>query len=123
MDFTNLIIPGPEGRAGAIKATLTQIAALPGALTPAVAGSLHGAFFVLATPRDGDSPAVASRRKTCGEIADGLPALGFSRTNGDGRGAAPWFEAQVAAWGDSEDPRQRAMADTARRELDELMGG
>lgn len=119
--FDALPILGPEGRANAICSTLTQIAALPGALTPGVKGALHTAFFVLAIPHEGDTPPITARRVTCADIADGLVAIGFPRTAGDGRAAAPWFQAQIDAWSGSDDPRQRAMADTARRELNELL--
>ena len=77
--------------------------------------------FTLAIPRESDTPPIAARRATCADIADGLVAIGFPRTAGDGRAAAPWFQAQIDAWSTSEDPRQRAMADTARRELIELL--
>lgn len=43
--FDMLPLPGPEGRANAIRQTMAQIAALDGAFTPAVRGALHAAFF------------------------------------------------------------------------------
>ena len=58
---------------------------------------------------------------TCADLSDGLGALGFPRTSGDGRAAAPWFQAQIDAWAGSTDPRQAAMVATAARELAELL--
>lgn len=120
-DFTTLNLPGPEGRANAIKSTLTQIATLPGAAEVSPK-DLAAAFLLLgAGGQSGtDTPQVQARRATCRDIANALDAAGYGPIGGAAGGATPWFQAQIDAWGTSEDPRQKAMADTARREIAEL---
>lgn len=110
----------PEGRRAAIVSSLRQVAALTG--LEVSAGALLVAFGELAKGHPSDDAPTTARRKTCGEIhragtsrlsvMDALPP----------EDAAPWFEAQIAAWYGSEDPRLRAMANTAARELGELRG-
>ena len=127
MDFSTLSLPGPAGRADAIRATLTQIAALPGAAVPM--HELGAAFARLTMPQWGDSPAVTARRQTCRELAHaievevmGADCDGSSYAGRDPRQAWPWFQAQIDAWASSADPRQATMAATAARELAELGG-
>lgn len=114
-DFSALSIPGPEGRANAIKATLTQIAGLYNAKNVAPR-DLAAAFTLLGQDRDGDTPPVTARRATCRDIAAAM-----NLTGGTAHQAGVWFDAQVSAWCGSSDPRQRAMAETARRELAEII--
>ena len=126
MKFDTLPIPGPEGRATAIRASLNQIAELPGAAVPL--HNLGAAFARLAMPRYGDDAATATRRKTCAELSTAIEADVFNDDSCHGSSyagvdpllAMPWFQAQIDAWADSNDPRQRTMAATAARELREL---
>ena len=116
-NFASLVLPGPEGRANAIRSSLIQVQVLTGDRVHPDA--LRCAFERLAVARTDDTLPITARRATCLDIA---------RAMLDSRGpvqvdhllAEPWFQAQIDAWTDSEDPRQRAMADTARRELAEL---
>lgn len=116
-DWNTLSLPGPAGRANAIRATLAQISALPGA--DVRVGDLVCAFGALSRPRDEDTPSATARRQTCGDLAAAIGAL--CGDTGDASAAAPWFEAQLAAWVGSADPQQSAMVATAKRELCELL--
>lgn len=113
----------PEGRGIATAATLNQIAQLPGAggVEPEC---LHDAFWVLAEAQESDpTPAVAARGRTCRELARAIEVT-FAKfsyslapaNKGLVGKALPWFEAQ-AIWAEADDPRQKAMAETAAREL------
>ena len=123
MDYSTLTLPGPKPQAAAIRASMMQIAALPGAHTTRAA--LADAFHLLSSPRPGDTPPITARRHTCAELA---AAIGRSADNvsnhhdSGGHLARRWFQAQVRAWAGSEDPRLAAMAATAARELAELSG-
>lgn len=121
------------GRTAAIDATLHQVAALPtnGGRTAGDerADILADAFMRLAAPADTDPPPIVARRKTCGDLAAAFASVGAgagtdphggSWSDDSGHLARWWFLAQIAAWSDATDPRQRAMADTARREATEL---
>lgn len=117
-DFSTLQIPGPEGRAQAIKASLTQIAAIDSTITLTLAEVL-GALAAGAFEQEGDTPPVAARRATVRDILSAAKLLGYEQ---HGRfGGLPWFTAQILAWGRSEDPRQKAMALTAYREGQEAI--
>lgn len=118
-DFSRLPLRGPEGRANAIRASLVQISALPGAEVSIPA--LAGAFARLGFPSSDDGPREAARRVTCGEVAEALAAaLPEGEAFPHPVGAYPWFQAQIDAWTGSEDPRLAVMAATAARELSEL---
>lgn len=120
-DFDTLNIPGAEGRAVAIRGTLLQIAALPGAHVPTSA--LADAFHLLSLPREEDTPPITARRVTCGQLAEAIGRTADPVSNhrdSGGHLARRWFRAQIDAWGKSEDPRLAAMAGTAARELAEL---
>lgn len=126
IDFTALPLPGPEGRANAIRATLNQIAALPGAGNVEVY-ALQAAFEELSLPQKKDDASTTARRQTCGQIAAAIRASSLHNGGqyglpGDATAAHPWFQAQIDAWSESSDPRQKAMAATASRELHELGG-
>lgn len=120
--FDQLQIPGPEGRAAAIRFSLNQIAALPGA--DVAPKDLAAAFLILGSggQADGDNPALSARRATCRDISRALEAAGHGPVGGAAGRALGWFRAQIDAWSESADPRQRAMAATAARELAELQG-
>ena len=126
----------PPARKTAVIASFVQVAAL----CPDRIGrdSLLLAMRTLGVPREGDTPPVAARRSTCAAVAaalewqpgemnaayDALPApSGPNDYAIDGGGFGPaevWFQVQIDAWANSEDPRQRAMAATAARELEEI---
>lgn len=121
----------PEGRRAATAATFGQQAALCvahcetyGVVQPTLI-DLRAAFARLAQPREGDEGAVVSRRRTLGESASTLSSAdpkGGDDTllSGSPDAALPWFTATVAAFLNSEDPRQIAMRETAAREAAEL---
>lgn len=126
IDFTTLPLDGDPGRANAIRRSLIEIAALPNADVDI--DSLQGAFEALSASRVGDDGPTSSRRQTCRDIAAGIRA-GFAHNGGQwalpggAHRAAPWFQAQIDAWGcltPEQDGRRAAMAATARRELAEL---
>jgi hypothetical protein len=127
MTIPTLTIPGPPARAAAISATLTQIAALPGADVPL--HNLVAAFARLSGRRDADDAPTAARRQTCRDLSHAIEVETVQDETWDGTSyvgvpitpALPWFQAQIDAWTDSDDPRQHAMADTAARELAELL--
>lgn len=119
-DFDAMPLPGPEGRANAIRFSLKQIAALRSVDSVSQA-SLADAFRYLAIPREGDTPPITARRATCAQLADALRPGGIDTTGDQTRiSATPWFLAQIDAWTGSEDPRLAAMAATAARELAEI---
>lgn len=109
----------PTGRRDAMAATLAQIESLPGASGVALA-DLAGAMDFLSQPCEGDVPPVAARRKTCAELVGVVGILNASEGHWATKDVTPWFQAQVDAWSTSADPRQKAMAATAARELAEL---
>lgn len=118
-DFSRLPLRGPEGRANAIRASMAQISALPGADVPIPA--LAGAFVRLGFSSPDDGPREAARRVTCGDLAAALVvAAGIKGTLPAPETAYPWFQAQIDAWAGSKDPRLAAMAATAARELADL---
>ena len=134
--LTERLEMGPPARKEAVVASFAQVAAL----CPDRLGrdSLLLAMRTVGVPREGDAPPVAARRATCAAIAaalewqpgemnaayDALPPA--SAANGyavDGGGFGPaevWFQVQIDAWANSDDPRQKAMAATAARELEEI---
>lgn len=123
-DFTTINIPGPEGRANAIKATLAQIAALPGAADVAPKDLAAAMLLLGSGGQDGsDTPQVTARRATCRDIGRALDAAGVGPIGGSAGKAIAWFQAQIDVWGEAADPRQRAMAETAQRELRWLRSG
>jgi hypothetical protein len=104
--------------AQALKATMLQIASLPG--VNRISGvDLIAAFDFLSVGREEDTPVVGARRWVLRDIVAGVDA--DLRVGGDPAKALEFFRAQVTAFGGSTDPRQQAMAATAARELAELM--
>lgn len=126
----------PPARREAVIASFSQVAAL----CPGRPGrdSLLLAMRTLGVPREGDTPPVVARRSTCAAVAealewrpgemnaayDALPAAsaanGYAIDRGGFEPAEAWFQAQIDAWGLSSDPRLKAMAATAVRELEEI---
>ncbi len=116
--FNFSVIENP-GRVTAMVNTFNQtLQWAPADLAPS---DLAGAFNTLSAPRDGDSPPVAARRATCKLLASAL-AEGNGVTFGDGRKAVEYFDNIVRALSLSEDPRHKAMYNTAAREAAELAG-
>lgn len=117
----------PLGRRAAVAATLRQILALDGvvdayALDVSLGGlsALRDALETLAAQEPTGDAALEARRQTCGELARGLGGwVRLANVGGPGApgGADLWFQAQIDAWAGADDPRQRAMAATAAREL------
>ena len=113
--------PGP--RSDAIAASLREIAALPDADVPWHAFDM--ALEVLERPKPTDDAPITARRKTVRDIRKALaqsPAYGIAPTRHVSMiDAAPWFRAQIGAWLGSDDPRHAAMAQTAEREVAEVV--
>lgn len=107
----------PPGRAVAIAATLRQIGALAGDVCVSP-GDVRVAMLIVAAERGDDSPAVAARRRTCGEIAEAIDHEPMARPSRYG----DVLRAVATALTDSTDPRQIAVAATATREADEISG-
>jgi hypothetical protein len=105
----------PIGRATHTATTLRQIGEVVSDmhLTP---GHVRAAMILLAVPRDGDSPPIASRRITCGEIADVIEPSATATAHA----MSAVLRAVSAALLGSADPRQQAISATAAREADEL---
>lgn len=108
----------PTGRAEATAATLRQIGSIAFEVTGLTMADVKAGYEQLSIPRSTDDPPIIARRKTCGEIAAGIDATG-----GDASKLAAVLERVYTALSASEDPRQRAMAVTAAREVDELQEG
>jgi hypothetical protein len=115
----------PEARGTAVRASFEQIATLPGA-DAADDAAVWEALRRLSVPREGDAPPVTARRTTLAQVVErvaGLCGTHSHLTPDDSvEGARPWFQAQIDAWTSSTDPRQKAMAATAARELAEVLG-
>lgn len=117
---------GPEGRADAIAATFRQVASLPhpAGCAEAHPARLADAFLALSqATADSDDPRKAARARTLRELGEGVYDYLDShsdwpdpRNRSDLDLVEAWFMAQIEAWHRSTDPRQRAMADTARDE-------
>ena len=116
----------PDARRAAIAATLREIGGGWGVDYCAIEHTVL-AFQVLALPRDGDDQRVAARRRTCGEIAQAAVAAGVVPYAGDAKkwdAHSQWntiannAATLTARHGSSE--RERAIAETLRREADEL---
>jgi hypothetical protein len=106
----------PEGRANATASSLDQVGEIGGDLPLTLADAAAG-FAHLAQPKgEGEPGNVLGRRKTCGELA----TLAGDAEGGNPANLAAVLRAQEKAFEGSEDPRQKAMADTARREAEEL---
>lgn len=128
----------PDGRRAAVAATLRQQAEEceshcrdVGTRVP-TPGEMLAACVCLSRPSPDDDTRAVARRKTMTEIVraiNGRSGIGFDVCDpampGDPAAVAalPWFDATVSAFAASDDPRQRAMAETAAREAAELAGG
>lgn len=107
----------PEARGLAMAATLEQLGGpeLEAHIIGLRCADLGAAYRALSEGAEGEHPAIAARRRTCGEIAALCP--------GDGQ-ITPGVLNLWRAWRDhfasSTDPRHHAMAVTFGRELSEL---
>ena len=110
----------PEARANATASTLEQIIKyVPAELT---LRDLADAWSYLASQgANNDDPRIAGRRKTCGELAkiadQFTEGIGIDATNATTIDAWRIWRDTFAY---SDDPRQKAMAETFDRELNEL---
>lgn len=106
----------PEGRANATANSLCQMGEIGGDLPLTLADCAAG-FGRLATAKGEDEPGpVKGRRGTCGELAK----LAGDTTDGSPANLAAIFRAVERYFAASSDPRQAAMAATAKREADEI---
>lgn len=106
----------PDGRRDSVVQTLLQLACLAGPAGEIVTlDELAAAYSLLAVAREGDTPQIAARRRTCAEIAELVPVGDLYRP----ASAVPVWESW-AALDASDDPRLGAIRATAERELAEL---
>ncbi len=107
----------PEPRALATANTLQQLSIfIPNDMT--LADLVVGWQTLAHTSQQGEEPATAQRRVTCGELAH--LASQFTTEQGDLRQAIKTWQIWRDAFHRSNDPRQAAMAKTFARELAEL---
>lgn len=111
----------PPGRATATAATFRQIGDIAAELELDPQDALAG-FMILSRVREGDVPNVTARRKTCENVSDLIvwATHVFPLPPGNPIRLASVMECVVNAFRHSADPRQMTMAETARREADEL---
>jgi hypothetical protein len=106
-----------RARVGAMANSLEQVGSIAGDL-PITLGDARFGYKRLSAAVAGDDGRVTARRKTCGDIASLL--LDSAEQGGSAESLAAVFDAIAARFATSDDPRQIAMRDTARREAAEL---
>ncbi len=107
----------------AVVASLTEIAALPGANVPVYA--MEAAWKILRQEHHTDDTPTKIRRDLLRTLYAQVPdfATGFDTgltLTQRVEAAHPYYQAQIDAWSESEDPRHQAMARRAAMELDDL---
>ena len=110
------LVMEPAGRREATIASMVQVAGM--VRDPFVHLALACAFERLSRAQPTDIPPTTARRATLRDLATALRC--GVEGNVDPITAQDWFQCQIDAWKDSEDPRQQAMYRTAVRELSEL---
>ncbi len=109
----------PPPRAAATAATFRQIAEIGGSLPLSIGDAVAG-FAICSVVSDGDDGPVKGRRATCAELVALVGPSGEADEPYDARNLAIVFDAVADAFGDSKDPRQRAIRSTAQREAAEI---
>jgi hypothetical protein len=104
------------GRENATRGSLNQVGEIAGDLPLSLPDCAAGFAALAKAKAEGEPGNVVGRRKTCGELA----VFAGDSEGGNVANLAAVFRAVETHFASSDDPRQKAMAGTAKREADEL---
>jgi len=108
-----------EARAKATAATFEQVGQIAADLPLTLADAGVG-YACLSRAAAAEPNNITARRKTCSQISKLIFDDGDRTSGGSPERLAPVFDAVAERFDGSEDPRQQAIATTARREAAEL---